>query len=491
MKIANKILLLLLVSFSIIEVASADGWHLSDQQVHLLEPNQKAIISWDGKNETMILSSAVKSDEIANFAWIIPIQSSIKPEVMAGNISVFEDLVEYFTEEKQKDTGVTGRVTPVAIPGVVVVESKEVDVYDITILKATSSDDLISWLINNRFETPEEAKPILDKYVAKGDYYFIANKIDLTNKFNEDVVKRYNWLMEKGQFDNYSGKYAQEFLIERTYNFPIFKKILSYNILCNEDFSVKIDYATDYFEPVKPSYLEKLGISNYKYIVLNTVYGINDGFCNSLLDFKSKHLNYIHPPYEDVSFPNEEIKKRYDLIYKEVSLILDPIQEYHYIRYDLKNGISTPLKFEFQPHQPYYPLEISSLNMGDSNIEVYVLTDRNVIDKNGMLKVDEFKVIDSELRKKLEKHINLTLAQYVTRLFYKGDFGDLAVDAEFTTGQPTTFAVPNKTSDAIAETPKQTSIEKTSGFEIVLAMTILLLITMIRRKRNQIPESCA
>jgi len=98
---------------------------------------------------------------------------------------------------------------------------------------------------------------------------------------------------------------------------------------------------------------------------------------------------------------------------------------------DLERGLGTPLKFEFQPHKPYYPLEISSLNLGKSKIEVYVLTINPVTDQNDILKVEESKRINFELKGKLAKHINTANAKYVTRLSYEGDLKGLTDDAEF------------------------------------------------------------
>jgi len=66
-----------------------------------------------------------------------------------------------------------------------------------------------------------------------------------------------------------------------------------------------------------------------------------------------------------------------------------------------------------------------------SVIEVYVLTTNPVSDRNDILKVEESKMISSKLKKKLEKHINVDNAKYVTRLSYIGNLKDLNADAEF------------------------------------------------------------
>ena len=50
------------------------------------------VIAWDGRQETMILATKARSDALANFGWIIPIQSTTKPTVELADVHVFHDL---------------------------------------------------------------------------------------------------------------------------------------------------------------------------------------------------------------------------------------------------------------------------------------------------------------------------------------------------------------------------------------------------------------
>ena len=93
---------------------------------------------WDGETETMMLVASVQSEELANFAWIVPIQSSVKPEVTEGNISVFEDLVDYFTP-RRSNIMYKGFGATMDAEGVQVLETKQIDAYDIAVIKATDS----------------------------------------------------------------------------------------------------------------------------------------------------------------------------------------------------------------------------------------------------------------------------------------------------------------------------------------------------------------
>ena len=166
---------------------SADGMFLSDEQKHLYLPEQKAIIGWDSGIEQMILSSKVKADRISNMVWVIPIQSKIKPEVSISSFSIFRDLVSYFSKkERLVDMfNVYGKVQKIS-EGIEVVERKKVGIYDIAILKTTCFDDLYEWLNDNGYSLSEDAKGVFDKYIKQPNMYFVANKINLGNKFYEE-----------------------------------------------------------------------------------------------------------------------------------------------------------------------------------------------------------------------------------------------------------------------------------------------------------------
>lgn len=191
---------LFLVSMGLLSIfkaslSFADGMFMSSEQLHLYSPEQKAIVTWDGKTEQMVLASKVQTDKISNIVWVIPIQSRIKPEVQKSDFSIFKDLISYYGEKEQglhvfgRDLGIGKNATE----GVKVIETKKVDIYDIAILKATSTNDLFQWLNANGYQVPEDAKLVIEKYIQRPSMYFVANKIDLRNKFNADPKQAQNF----------------------------------------------------------------------------------------------------------------------------------------------------------------------------------------------------------------------------------------------------------------------------------------------------------
>src|SRR4030042_5378527 len=188
-KIALMAGIMMLVTSTLMPMSSADGMHISDIELHMYEPYQKAVIYWSGMTETMILSSAVRSDNFPDIAWVVPIISTTMPNVTAGNMSIFEELVNYmrsydYWPYRLNIAGIYS-TSDFAEHGVILLESKEVDIYDIVILKADNASDLINWLLENNFKVPPEAEDILERYVSMDNCYFVVNKIDLNNKHKE------------------------------------------------------------------------------------------------------------------------------------------------------------------------------------------------------------------------------------------------------------------------------------------------------------------
>jgi len=143
--------------------AAADGgmW-MRDFSKYVYAPSQKAAIIWDGFKETLILSTKIAMDEPQDVAWVVPIQSSTKPEVTKGNIKVFFTISGLLNPApKGRGYGLFDAMsggTP-EDQGVEVLEEKSVDIYDIAILRATSADVLVDWLNDNGYSTDDANIP--------------------------------------------------------------------------------------------------------------------------------------------------------------------------------------------------------------------------------------------------------------------------------------------------------------------------------------------
>ncbi|MEK9200734.1 MAG: DUF2330 domain-containing protein, partial [Patescibacteria group bacterium] len=117
---------------------------------------QKAVIWWDGKTETLI-ESVTYSGNPREFAWIIPVPN--KPEVEEATDELFSAL-ESLTNPTAVAMPEYGRgdlmiQNPSLDSGVRVIETKKIDIYYLTVLTAQDCNELRKWLTTNGYKYPE------------------------------------------------------------------------------------------------------------------------------------------------------------------------------------------------------------------------------------------------------------------------------------------------------------------------------------------------
>jgi hypothetical protein len=93
---------------------------------------------------------------------------------------------------------------------------------------------------------------------------------------------------------------------------------------------------------------------------------------------------------------------------------------------DLEDGIATPLEITFQPDTPTFPLKMSSINEGNTKINVYFISDYNVSDSSGFLSVK------GKDRMGWGQYIlNEYVDDYLTWMSFEGSTSSLTDDAYF------------------------------------------------------------
>ncbi|MFH1424361.1 MAG: DUF2330 domain-containing protein [archaeon] len=325
--------------------AFADGgmiWNPPNHDTHVYLPEQKAVIFWDGAEERLIVSTKVQTDELLDMAWIIPIPSSTKPIVEEGDLQIFYEVSELFREYPKYNRGIleTDMIGASSMSGVTLVEVQEIGVYDIQMLKATDAQDLVDWLNAYNYNVPQSALPVFEHYVDMGNVYFVANRIDMENKYYGQYVE--------GRDD----KCARAL----------------------------------------------------RYVDFNQNYAYYDGDSS----------NY------EIDLIKTEMKTKDDCKGADVEVVTAILK--------LQKGTATPLEITFQPEDAFYPMKMSSINEGDSNVNVYVFSKDAVKDESGVMEIEKMTKIDNWQHR--DKY-DLSTQKYATWLTYDGDLADLDEDSVF------------------------------------------------------------
>ncbi len=422
-----KKLWLFVVFIMLLPLVNADGGFFYPYE-DIYEPEQKAVIFWDDSNKTemLILSVKYEGSNATDFAWVVPTPGI--PELEAAEDDIFYELAQltsdyyhdYTTDSGKNRLGGDGNVT--------IIKQQQVGILNITVVNATDSALLLDWLQDNGYEIPKETDDILNYYVEK-EWVFSALKIDvpaylrqqldflhgideritdlsnaeryliedllddIVNKrfYNESVASElgipcnnsiYPGIYPYGYWEGYS----YEFLLERYWgctNYEDMKDVIYYTV---KDF-VEMEIKTDEERKVMEKYGE-YGIFSF------TVGDLVDRICYRIYKDISESMPYeksfavmvgnYYDTIDDwlyndwtarykgdknISQTNYDGVGWYSKLLVKNIIRLDELNNLKY------SGIINPVSFVFETDKPVYPLKISSLNSGETEILLYVFSD--------------------------------------------------------------------------------------------------------------------
>jgi len=177
----KRIALVLAVLILILQgLALADGmfvpteqqWREGRERSLINEPEQKAVVFFSKGTEQLIISPSYEGSA-SNFAWVMPVPSRPKVEILKG--AIFHELALLVEPERPRMKSSLSSKT-MSAPGVTVLERKTVGAYDVSVLSATDGQALVKWLRANKYHLPDKAIEPIKGYVKQG-WTFVASRI--------------------------------------------------------------------------------------------------------------------------------------------------------------------------------------------------------------------------------------------------------------------------------------------------------------------------
>lgn len=178
-RLASSILILSLLSTNSNVFAASIIYHPS---YPVYQREQKAVIYYDERTnlETLVVSTTFKGSA-KNFGWVIPVPTS--PAVDEAKDDVFVSL-EDLTKPKyganpsplHKIAGLESSRVPNTAT-VKVLETKNIDVYTVSVLDPSDKNSLKEWLEQNGYTIPKSADFVMGEYISQR-YFFVAAKIN-------------------------------------------------------------------------------------------------------------------------------------------------------------------------------------------------------------------------------------------------------------------------------------------------------------------------
>ncbi len=173
MNMATRVAATLAVTATLFPIASfGDGCFIwRNKNVDILQPEQKALIEWDGKTEKLTIETKYKgpADEMV---WIVPVPS--KPEIRRADLEALEQMSRITQDLWTRYTHFsTSKAAHAASP---LLSRKKVGVYDVAVLAPNMSAAVVKWLGDNQFPVDDTTSRIIADYDAR-NWYIIAARI--------------------------------------------------------------------------------------------------------------------------------------------------------------------------------------------------------------------------------------------------------------------------------------------------------------------------
>ncbi|MBL7215429.1 MAG: DUF2330 domain-containing protein [Phycisphaerae bacterium] len=356
----KKILLLSLIIYFSNNHIFADGCAFAPgPEYYVAAPSQKAVISWTNGEEKMIIATKIQSQRLGDFGWVIPIKSTEKPEVELSEIEVFYILNQFLRPHKSSFGFGCASSVQYKSAAVEVIEAKELDIFDIVILKASQSDALYDWLQQNNFKIPARAEHILKDY-TNDNFFFIAVKLDLANQHSQQI----NMLKKHGYYD----------------------------------------------------YLDQLTTKEAKYPYYNgsvSVQIIENALQNEF--YKTSWDRYI------TENDYNKIRRKEPQPEADLEILKNGFEEIGQIMLDLKQGISNPLLISFKTDKAFFPLKISQINKSFVAIDIFLISNNKLYDQSDFLQFERRKILSKDLKKQIGQYLSVDDLRYLSLFTYHGE----------------------------------------------------------------------
>jgi len=181
-ELVKKTALILLAVFLLFPSSASASMLIYPSPYPVVETAQKAVIWYENGLETLILSTTFHGNA-KDFGWLIPVPQ--KPQTDKASDELYTALDELTRPKYAVDSGPL--ILPLGMTGLeekyrgplppTIVETKEMDIYDITVLEPKDEKGLTEWLSNNGYAYPFDRDYIIKSYIEQ-NWYFVAVKIN-------------------------------------------------------------------------------------------------------------------------------------------------------------------------------------------------------------------------------------------------------------------------------------------------------------------------
>ncbi|MDQ7778433.1 MAG: DUF2330 domain-containing protein [Planctomycetota bacterium] len=202
----------LLIGFSVFGVVvrsalSDRGSIPYDPDVTIFEPNQRALIAWNGTEEILLLSTELHASKEVDVLEVLPLPT--EPTVKKGDMKVFERAVRLINKKTALKAVFAGKghgegARNAEDAGEVTFEAK-IGAHDISVVKVKDADHFVEWVVcflRDKKNVPdakvsEDFKRIIGSYVKDGFCWFVFDTVKVKKAAEQIEPIQYQFKTEK------------------------------------------------------------------------------------------------------------------------------------------------------------------------------------------------------------------------------------------------------------------------------------------------------
>ncbi|MCX7995935.1 MAG: DUF2330 domain-containing protein [candidate division WOR-3 bacterium] len=155
--------------------------------VTIFEPNQRAIIAWNGEEEILLLSTDLHASDSTMVLEVLPLPS--EPEVRKGDIETFHKAVNLINQRIHMSRKKNGKRTTggEVLPPAEITFHEKIGAHDISVVRLKEAEGFVEWVSNylkslgfERDIITDGHKKLIEEYINEGFVWFVFDVIKLT-----------------------------------------------------------------------------------------------------------------------------------------------------------------------------------------------------------------------------------------------------------------------------------------------------------------------
>ncbi len=173
-------------------------------EVTIFEPNQRALIAWNGEEEILLLSTDLRASRATKVLEVMPFPA--EPRVKKGDVGVFRRAVKLINSKVIRPQAAKGyamgldRASAESPPPGEITFHERIGAHDVSVARVVSGDGFVEW-VNDYLRRasvgnpviPPRLRSVVQEYIDDGFCWFAFDVISLETRFRTLEALQYRF----------------------------------------------------------------------------------------------------------------------------------------------------------------------------------------------------------------------------------------------------------------------------------------------------------